>query len=259
MKKKTTIIYLISIGIALLFLIYYTFISEKDYYKIQSRVKNIETTNKIGEDYDNVAWLRIQGTNIDFPVVKEKNGAYKYPVDKDKYVWLINASNQYKDFIIINGHNIMNLSSNPKIKEKGFTRLEALMAFVYYDFAKENQYIQYTVNQKDYLYKIFSVAFIDNSSINAFINPTDEYTKEDIKEQIKLYKEKSLYNYDIKVNEKDKIITILTCTRFKKNQNVNFVVSGRLLRKKEQIKKTKIHKNTKNYKLVEDAMKGDKE
>ena len=66
MKKKTTIIYLISIGIALLFLIYYTFISEKDYYKIQSRVKNIETTNKIGEDYDNVAWLRIQGTNIDF-------------------------------------------------------------------------------------------------------------------------------------------------------------------------------------------------
>ena len=98
-----------------------------------------------------------------FPVVKEKNGAYKYPVDKDKYVWLINASNQYKDFIIINGHNIMNLSSNPKIKEKGFTRLEALMAFVYYDFAKENQYIQYTVDQKDYLYKIFSVALTFSS------------------------------------------------------------------------------------------------
>ena len=257
MQRKTTIIYFTSVTIALL--IFATMIIlKKGYYEIESRIEKIEKVESIGENYTSLGWLRIQGTNIDYQVVKENNGLLVYPVNKDKYVWLINENIKDKDFIIINGHNIFNLSSKPKIKDKDFTRLESLMAFVYYNFAKKNQYIQYTVDKRNYLYKIFSVAFINNDTMNSFISSNNSnYTKSAIKEQIDLYKEESLYNYDIKVDQNDKIITIATCTRFMQNKDMNFVVSGRLLRKDEKVNKTKITKNTKVYNTIEKIMKGD--
>ena len=70
-----------------------------------------------------------------------------------------------------------------------------------------------------------------------------------------MYKEKSLYDYDIEVDEKDKLITLVTCTRFFKEQgNVNFIVSGRLLRENEKNKKYEIKKNKKNYLKLEEEM-----
>ena len=41
-----------------------------------------------------------------------------------------------------------NVSSQPLIGDKNQGRFEQLMAYIYYDFVKENKYIQYTINNK---------------------------------------------------------------------------------------------------------------
>lgn len=257
MKKKSATIGIIATIIALIIIISYLFTLNHDYYKIKSRVEKIKEALPIDENYKTVGWLRVQGTNIDFPVVKEKyTQSFSYPIDKEEYVWLMNEKEEYKDNIIISGHNIFNLSKNPKISDNSFKRMESLLAFVYYDFAKKNQYIQYTLKQKDYIYKIYAVAFIKNEDMNSLFRESDnDYTSKVIKDQINLYKEKSLYDYDIEVDEKDKLITLVTCTRFfKEQENVNFIVSGRLLRENEKNKKYEIEKNKKNYLKLEEEM-----
>ena len=227
------------------------------YFKVDSRVKNVKSAEKV-EDYDTVGWLKVQGTNIDFPVVSSQDDSNPYPVDPAGYGWVIKRDAKYDDVVNINGHNIFNLSSNPRKMAKEFTRFEELMSFVYYDFARENKYIQYTHDGKDYIYKIFAVDFVPIVDMNIFLIQDGKYTKDAIKEQISLYKKQSLYNYDVEVSENDKIVSLTTCTRFFGEENkYDFVVSGRLLRDDESISDYNVIKNNDNYNRIEKIMKGD--
>ena len=65
--------------------------------------------------------------------------------------------------------NILNLGTNPVMKDDMYVYFEELMNFVYYDFAKENQFIQLNVNGEDYIYKIFSVDFLKVFDVNKFL------------------------------------------------------------------------------------------
>ena len=229
----------------------------KDYYEVDSRIKSVEKSKKV-EDYDTVGWLRVQGTNIDFPVVTSENNNNPYPVDPAGYGWVIKRDAKYDDVVNINGHNIFNLSSNPKKTAKEFTRFEELMSFVYYDFAKENKYIQYTHDGKDYVYKIFAVDFVPVVDMNLFLIDDGKYSKDSIKEQIDFYKKQSLYDYDVDVSQNDKIVSLTTCTRFFGEDNkYDFVVSGRLLRDNESMSDYNVVKNNDNYNKIEKIMKGD--
>ena len=237
------------------FLYHHTF--SNHYYKIDSRVKKIESAEKV-EDYYTVGWLKVQGTNIDFPVVTSQDNNNPYPVDPAGYGWVIKRDAKYDDVVNINGHNIFNLSSNPKKTAKEFTRFEELMAFVYYDFAKENKYVQYTHNGKDYVYKIFAVNFVPIADMNLFLIDEGRYEKDAIKDQIQFYKKQSLYDYDVDVSENDKIVSLTTCTRFfGEESKYDFVISGRLLRDGESINDYNVVKNNDNYNKIEKIMKGD--
>ncbi len=229
----------------------------RDYYIVDSRVKNIAATEKV-EDYNTVGWLKVQGTNIDYPVVTSDDNANPYPVDPAGYSWVIKRDAKYDDVVNINGHNIFNLSSKPEITSKDFTRFEELMAFVYYDFSRENKYIQYTHNGKDYVYKIFAVDFVPVTDMNLFLIDEGKYTKNSIKKQLNFYKKHSLYDYDVDVSENDKIVSLTTCTRFFGEDNkYDFVVSGRLLRNDESMDDYNVVKNNDNYNKIEKIMKGD--
>ena len=56
------------------------------------------------------------------------------------------------------------------------------MAFIYYDFAKENKYVQLTMDGKDYVYQIFAAGFIDGYSYNTL--PINEYNDNEKKEYL---------------------------------------------------------------------------
>lgn len=231
--------------------------SKKEQFKMESRVEKVlDTEVSEKSSFKTIGWLRIEGTNIDYPIVQSEERASDFPVELESYAWSLNFDDKFHNMINIMGHNIYNLSSTPKLHSSKFKRLEELMSFVYYDFAKDNRYMQLTIDGKDYIYKIFSVNFIASADTNSF-PVVDDYSKEELKTQIDYYKKDSLYKYDVDVNEDDSLISVVTCTRFFGNeQNYDFFVNGRLLRDGEEIDNYKVT-TTKNYKNIEKKLKGD--
>ena len=233
------------------------YINRKDYYVSESGIDKLnQTIKKENEDSisHTVGWLQIQGTNIDYPIIHSDKFSYRYPAEKESYLWTDNRLNEkFTNNTIVNGHNIFNLSSNPKRKSKLFTRSEELMNFVYYDFVKKNKYMKLTINNKEYLYKIFAVAFVSGADATYIPPYPGELTKEEMARYIKILNTHNIYDYDIDVNENDKILTVTTCTRMFTDPNMNVVyVSGRLLRHGEKNKNYGV-KESKNHKIIEKA------
>ena len=222
---------------------------------MESRISQLENLEKPDtDDFEAIGWLKVQGTSLDMPIMRSEIDDYAFPVEYDNYVWTLNEKLPDNNLIILTGHNIFNLSSNPTLKSDLFTRFEELMSFVYYDFAKDNKYFQVTLNGEEYIYKIFAVDFI--SYVDFLKLPSEnKHTDKEFKEYIQYLKENSLYDYDIDVNENDKVVSLITCTRFYgSQQRMEFYVTGRLVRKNERLNNYKVTKN-KNYEEVEKIMK----
>ncbi len=257
-KKKTLISCVVLCCILLVILVIMIILDNHEYYSVVSRVDKVkkevkkEKNQKI--DYRTIGWIRVQGTNIDYPIIQhieEAEGEDVYPVEKESYFWSRNSDDKLHNNMLINGHNIFNLSSQPKRKSKLFKRAEELMSFVYYDFAKENEYIQLTIDDHDYIYKIFSVAFIDGSDAT-FLPHLDDISIKSMKNFLTILNQNSIYDYDVDVNENDKIISVITCNRiFSDDSKEVIYINGRLLRENEKIKNYGVKKN-KKYGILED-------
>lgn len=232
----------------------------KEIYKIDSRVEKIKSEQKKENKtagYKTIAWLKVQGTTIDAPIIGYENIAAFNSIDKENYLWNNNNNEKLYNQVSISGHNILNLSSNPEIGLEYFSRFDDLMSFVYEDFAKENKYIQYTIGNQDYIYKIFGVFF--EKDYNLDLNYKKNYSEEKMENYINQIKSSSIYDYEIEVDETDSVITLTTCTRmFGLGDKRQFVVAGRLIRPNEKMDNYEVISNDK-YKAIEKIMKGDEQ
>jgi sortase B len=244
MRKKhllSKIIIALILILIIIILIFTIFIkNQNNYYNPSSRVSYLKYTI---EDAETVGWIQVQGTTIDYPVIRETNNAYTSGID---YLWQVNTYSAGENREAIYGHNILNVSSNPIINGEGHTRFEPLMAFVYYDFAKENLYINYTYDGEDHLYKIYAVTFVSTSDESG-----ESFTDDNlIKSYIKKAKEESIYDYDVDVDSTDHLISLITCTRyFGLNGKTQFRVDAREVRKNENIDKYSVETNQ-NYDII---------
>jgi len=232
----------------------------KSNFTIEPRTKMIEKSKKEdSNDYETVGWLRVEGTNMDMPILYSPKNTDSYPVEKDNYAWTMANDSKFHKVMNIMGHNIYNLSSQPDINPELTKSFESLMSFVYYDFAKDNRYIQLTINDKDYVYKIYSVDFIYASDVTRFL--TLDYKKKTVvKNQLDMFLNNTLFDYDVDVNEDDTLLSLVTCTRFFGNEGdrFDFLVNARLLRDGEKIKDYNIKKND-NYNKIEEILRGEED
>ena len=255
-KKNKKIIIVLIILLLLIFSIYISF-SSKDYYKIKPRIEKVNGIFE-GENYtyEKVGWIQIQGTSIDLPIFYSKE--VLYPVELEGYAKMIKYYPGFHNHLEVSGHNIFNLSPRPKIDSNDFKRFEALMAFVYYDFAKDNKYIQLSYNKNEYLYKIFMVGFIPKLAM-ALLPFNIDYTEDEMQEFLETIEKYNIYKYDINVSTKDKVLVLSTCTRFfGEDTDSEFFVIGRLIREDEKINNYSIKKADK-YSEVEKILKGSEE
>jgi len=233
-------------------------LSNNQVYKIDSRVSAVAKEKKKDKQdagYETIAWLTVQGTNIDAPIVNYQKPTGLDSVDKSNYLWNNNPNEEFFNQVSISGHNLLNLSANPEIGLDYFSRFDDLMSFVYEEFAQDNQYIQYTIDGKDYIYKIFGVFF--EKSYNLDLTSSDNYSKKELETYINKVKESSFYDYDIQVDANDSVITLTTCTRmFGTGDSRNLVVVGRLLRDNEKTNNYGVKANEK-YEEIKKVMKGD--
>lgn len=245
MKKSKYLIFIGIIGIVIIILVASINLKKDEdfveYYSVLSRTSKISET-KIA-DSPAIGWLRVQGTNIDTPIVirtdeVEESVGYNY-------LWLSEYYFEGENRKVIYGHNLRNVSSYPEIGNEEHIKFEQLVSFSYYDFAKDNLYIQLSDGKEETLYKIYAVTF--NNLGNEY---GQSYKQEEIDSYIKDVKYNSIYNYDVDVDDSDELISLITCTRyFGKYEKTQFKVDARRVRKNEKIDKYSVETNS-NYDII---------
>ena len=162
--------------------------------------------NDIDYDYlvninsDTVGYIIVEGTSINYPVVKTINNEYylKHSFDKSYnsagWIFMDYRNNNINDKnIIIYGHNMKDGSMFGKLK-----------------LLKKNKesYITYYDNNIKYRYKVFSIYEIEEEDyyLKTVFNG-NEYNN-----FINTLKNRSLYDYGYTPNNEDNIITLSTCT-----------------------------------------------
>lgn len=252
--KSTYFMILLILLIVLLLLLVFNK-HESTNFKVEKRMNEIAESQKLDTDnYNTIGWIRVEGTKVDHPIIIARNGSFEEPINQASYAWINGKDTKYTNNLTVAGHNYLNLSSTPKKSSKTFERFESLLSYVYYDFAKDNQFIQLTFNNNDYLYQIFAVSFMYNADYY-MLPKGDDLAKEDQQKYIDFIKSISIYDYDIKVDSSDKFINVATCTRmFGDDGRTNVVISAKLVPNSTKTK----HKvtKTKKYDVVDKKLMG---
>ena len=170
------------------------------------------------ENKDIFAWIKIDGTNIDYPVVKGKDNDYylthlsnkKYSKVGSIFLDYRNNSKLSDYHSIIYGHTLKN--------DTMFSELEK-----YKDESFYNEHPEYYIitENKTYKVKIFS-AYVASTKESAW--KLEFGSNEEFLNWAQVVKKKSLYETNFTPDSNDLIITLSTCSyEFK---NARFVVSG---------------------------------
>lgn len=165
---------------------------------------NFEELKNINSD--TVGWLKVEGTDIEFPVVQGKDNSFylKHTFDKtyNSAGWIFaDYTNQFGENrdknTVIYGHNRMDGSM--------FSSLKNILTPEWYN--KERKVIFITEHEEG-IYEPFSVYQIEQEQyyLTTKFESENEYMK-----FIEKIKSRSIVDFDINVTEDDTIITLSTC------------------------------------------------
>lgn len=169
-----------------------------------------------------VGWLSVPNTNINYPVVQGTDNKYylNHNIfrEDDKNGWVFmdfrNDINDLSDNIIIYAHNryyngIM------------FGNIQNMMRYSYYT-NPDNQIITLKSMTNTYQYKIFSMYKVENTTdyLGVVFNTVEKKLA-----MFNLIKSRSIYNFNVELNENDKILTLSTCA----DENSKYVVHAVLI------------------------------
>lgn len=170
-------------------------IQTKENYNLSLGFEKLKKINN-----DTVAWIKIIGTNIDYPIVQTTNNEYylNHSFDKtdNQNGWPFLNSDNNKNFndnnTVLFGHNTNNISMFSQLKDIYNNKFgNSIDIYIYL----ENKIIKYKV------FSIYLEKPTNVSSISKFI--TDNTLKQNIK--------KSKINFKTDVTDKDYILTLSTC------------------------------------------------
>ena len=156
---------------------------------------------------DTVAWLKVENTNIEFPIVQANNNSYYLTHNFDKKYnvagWIFadykNKLDGTDRNIVVYGHNMRNNSM--------FGSLKDVITEEWYN-NEENKYITF-VTENDYqTYQVFSVYQIKTEDY--YIKT--EFKSNEFPEFIDTITKRSKKDFGINVSKEDTILTLSTCS-----------------------------------------------
>ncbi len=201
---------------------------------------------------DVMAWLKVPGTNINYPVLYYASNN-DYYLERDLYKNYSKNGVIYGDYEnrfgtsddlsrnnIIYGHNWTNVSSNPRIGNANDVMFAQLTSYHHLNFAKENPYIHYSTEDEEMLWVVFAAFYTDTSFPYIYGNPSDADFANIINGAIA----RSRHIIDTDVNTSDTILTLSTCTRaYGSSDQQRFVVMARLMRPGETVEAVAMSSN----------------
>lgn len=165
-----------------------------------------------------IGWIQIEGTSISYPIMKGKDNDYylkhtfegNYNAAGSIFIDYTNNSNFEDCNTIIYGHNMKNGSMFGLLR-KYFKDRESV----------PGRYIWICTPDKNYRYEIFSSHVVDAAGevYTLFSAPDQQFAA-----YLENMKSQSLVDFGTEVTEKDKIITLSTCTG---NDATRFVVQAK--------------------------------
>ena len=159
------------------------------------------------ENSDVVAYIKVNNTNIEYPIVKTSNNNFylNHSFDKSKNSrgWIFadykNKFDNTDKNIVIYGHNMRDGSM--------FGSLKNILNEEWYNNT-ENMNITFLTENGNYIYKVFSIYKIESED---YYIKTDFSTDNEYQKFLNIIKERSIKNFVVKVNVDDKILTLSTC------------------------------------------------
>lgn len=176
------------------------------------------------ENPDTVAWIKVNGTNIDYPVVQRADNQYYL------YHSFDNSFN-YAGWIFSDYRNNLN-SLNKNSVIYGHGRLDGSMFGSLKNVfdeswlkEKSNNVIFLVTEEAKYTWEIFSTYSIKSESYYII---TDFNNKEEYQEWLNTVKKRSSYDFKKKITTKDKVLTLSTC---KNDHGDRIAVHAKLINK----------------------------
>ena len=184
-----------------------TMTPNNDYYNfIKEPLISVDFTKLKEKNNDTVGWLQVPGTNINYPVVQSANNEYYLNHSFDKtyndagWVFADYRNNLFDDKnLIIYGHARLNLTM--------FGTLKNVVKSSWYTDSS-NHLIKLSTINSNTSWQVFSTYVIEEEDyyIKTFFNGNDEYLN-----FLNTLKQRSVYNYNVSLNENDRILTLSTC------------------------------------------------
>lgn len=178
-------------------------------YNTYANMQDIDFDKLLDINKDTVAWLKVGGTKVNYPVVQSDDNEFylkhDYNKKKNSHGWVFaDYRNDFTNLTynnIIYGHNLKNKTM--------FGTLNDVTKKSWYS-KKGNQII--TLTTKDYIYQfqIYSIYIIPKES---YYITTYFENKQVYKEWLDITKSRSINNFNVDVNEKDVVLTLSTCSK----------------------------------------------
>lgn len=186
---------------------------------LKIEVENIDFNKLINKNSDTIGWIKVLGTDINYPVVQTNNNDFylTHSFDKsyNKAGWIfadyINKNlknNELDKNTIIYGHNRQNNSMfgtlSNVFKEEWLSN-------------KENHYINFSTLNNNMVWEVFSTYTIEKEEyyIQSNFSSDEEYIS-----FLNTIKNRSTYKYDVNISKEDKILSLSTCTNVGEGRTV---------------------------------------
>ncbi len=172
---------------------------------------------------ETVGWLKVNGTNINYPVTKHKDNSYyldhSYYKQKNSHGWIFMDYRNRIDVLdkntIIYGHRnnygVMFANLKNVLEKKWYTN-------------KNNQIITFNTLNANMKWQVFSIYTLKDTNDYLINNFTSDVTYSNF---IKKIKGRSIYDFKVDVGVNDNILTLSTCYN---NAEYRLVVHAKLIK-----------------------------
>lgn len=189
----------------------------------QVNVLSVDFASLKEKNPDTVAWVKVDNTNIDFPVVKSADNNYylkrNFNRQSNGAGWIYadyrTSFDELSQNTVIYGHNRRNGTM--------FSNMNLLLDNEWFE-DENNTKFYFSTASNNYVAKIFSIYSMKER--NVFVSESFS-SDEEFENYINEIKELSNYDFDIEVNPSDNIITLCTCGN---NTNYRILLHAKLVK-----------------------------
>lgn len=177
------------------------------WYYIKFPLINVNFSELKAKNSDTVAWINVNNTNINYPVVQTTNNDFylnhSYSKDYNEAGWVFLDYRNNKDFSDKN--NI--IYAHSRLDKTMFGSLSRALNESWYQ-NKDNHIVRISNEHENSLWQIFSIYIIDTESyyVTTSFNNGSDYLK-----FLNTLKDRSKYNFNTTLSGDDRIITLSTC------------------------------------------------